>query len=240
MASRGDNNKEDLLDQIHHNTGKIVFGLAAVSACAWAATRLHTVKAGQLLLKTGMGISTRKIGRTFVQLPYQHIATIDYQPFNVGPFVVDSVTEEKTKVDIPVIATVRPFWPGEYMYKDGNKDGDLKDAFENYVSSSIHMTQKEMNDLIQPMIQGEIRRQTPRHSIFDLIGIGSKSVAASDLASVTGVHPVTGKAVSGSETKVRACSSKHEQTFLRMCRWSSRAWTRKSFPRQPLPRPSAP
>jgi hypothetical protein len=225
--------RQDPFDAINQHAGKIIFGIGAVAAFGWAATRLKTAQAGRLLVKSGLGISTRKIGTTFVQLPYQHIAEIDYQPFNVGPFVVDSITEEKTKVDIPVMVTVRPFRPGEHKYKE-HDDGELKDAFENFVMSSIHMSEKDLKALVQPMLQGDIRRLTPEHSIFNLIGIRSKVTAA---AGSDKVADVSGTKVHSHESFCCCC---HHGILTRAFRRSWKASIPRTSRRRRLPRRSWP
>ena len=79
--------------------------LVGVVGLGWLATRVHTTRSNERLVRTGLGIVDLQVGRTFVRLPWQYVRHVstDATVFDVQ---VSAMSEEKLKFSAPATWTI--------------------------------------------------------------------------------------------------------------------------------------
>jgi flotillin len=79
--------------------------LTAAGGAAWVATRVHTSLPNQWLVKTGAGIATARVGKSYVRWPFQHVRVVamDARTLRV---TVAAMSSEKLAFLVPSVWTL--------------------------------------------------------------------------------------------------------------------------------------
>lgn len=134
--------------------GLIGLTTLGIGISTFVGLRYRTARSNEWLVRTGFGIEDMQIGKKFVRLPFQDIATITMTP-KTCKFTINAMSIEKLEFNFPAVFTVSP--------------RNSQESLKIYARYLVTQKSASLEDMIISIIEGETRAlaaNSPIEEIF--------------------------------------------------------------------------